>query len=220
MTTSRRCGFGKSRAIRQQEKGGGNHRGREWDIFGMVEHRAIPGPAERQHQCSDEAGAWTGDRPCGRPGGRNAADAGECAQQMAQFIKVERDDLGDKRGDDVEQAAIEVEIVEVEQREVSHAAGVVGDDQFAVVLLHAFIIADAIVAKGQHDDGEEQSHQTRRRHAIRVVCPQARTRYRQNLLHILVPADRMRSSCGQCSIGARQPFGRGPAPRPDTFISL
>jgi hypothetical protein len=62
-------------------------------------------------------------------------------------------------GNDVEQAPIEIKVLEAEDALVGEAARIIGDDQFGVVMLHAFIIGDRVVLVGKqrHDDegGEE-----------------------------------------------------------------
>ena len=56
---------------------------------------------------------------------------------------------------DIEQAAIEVEVFEREKALVRKAAGVIGDDQLAVMMLNAFIVGNRIVVEGaKHQDDQ------------------------------------------------------------------
>ena len=58
-------------------------------------------------------------------------------------------------GNHIEQATIEIKVLEVEYALIPEAAGIIGDDQFAVVMLNAFIVGDRIVFESaQRDDGE------------------------------------------------------------------
>ena len=76
---------------------------------------------------------------------------------MTQIVGIDRRDMGQGDRDDVEQAAVEVEVLEGEEIARRKSAAVVRNDQFAVVMLHAFIIGDRVVPeREQRGDGESQ----------------------------------------------------------------
>lgn len=76
---------------------------------------------------------------------------------MAQLVLVDRQDLRKAEGGDVEQSAVEIEIVEFEQRLVREAAFVIGDDQLAIAMLHAFVVRNRVILKGPDGDGDKRS---------------------------------------------------------------
>ena len=138
-----------------------HHRGGKGNVLGVVEHRAIPGAAQAQGECRDQARARTRNQPRGRGGSRDAADPRDRAENMAQRVGIDRNDLGEADRDHVEQAAIEIEVLVGEEIAVGKAAAVIGDDQLAIVVLHAFIVGDRVVAEGEQrddcDGGQQQA---------------------------------------------------------------
>ena len=100
----------------QQRVGCAHHDGGEGDVLGVIEHPAVPDAADGKQRGGDQARARAGDQTRRRPGGGDAADAEEGAEEMADVIDVERHCLGDERRHDVEQSAVEIEILEREQR--------------------------------------------------------------------------------------------------------
>ena len=83
---------------------------------------------------------------------------------------------------DVEQPAVEIEILVAEHRAVGEAAGVIGQDQFAVAVLDLFVVGDRVVAKGQQRDREQRRDQQPRRDIERIVPRPARPRTRPRVL--------------------------------------
>ncbi len=59
---------------------------------------------------------------------------------MAQIVGIDRDYVTEEYGNDIKQAAIQIKVLEAEEALVAEAARVVGDDKFAVVTLHTFIV--------------------------------------------------------------------------------
>ena len=57
-------------------------------------------------------------------------------------------------GNDVEQATIEIKVLEAEDALLREAAGVIGNDQRAVTLLHTFIIGDGVILEGAKRDDD------------------------------------------------------------------
>ena len=87
-----------------------------------------------------------------------AADACKRAEQVTDVVDVERQQVCEEHGDDVEETAVEVEIAEVEHRAVGKPALVVGDDQFAVLLLQALVIRDCVFPERHADEYHQQCH--------------------------------------------------------------
>jgi hypothetical protein len=98
--------------------------------------------------------------PRRRPRSGDAADAGHRGQQVANGVGVERQELLQPDGDEIEQAAVETKIAEMKQRLVGKAGGIVGDDHLAVALLYFLVVRDRVVLEGEkyecHERGEEQ----------------------------------------------------------------
>ena len=67
---------------------------------------------------------------------------------MAQFIMIDRNDVAEAEAENVEQPAVEIKVVELEQRQIGEAALVVSDDQLAIAMLYALIVGDRVVLKG------------------------------------------------------------------------
>jgi hypothetical protein len=125
----------------------------------VIEHAAIPDAAERQRQPRQQSGPRPGDHPGGREGRRHPADAGERAHHVTNVIGVERQQMREQDRDDVEQAAVEIEVLKIEDRLVRKAALVIGDDQFAVVVLQAFIVGNGVFLERGEDQRDEHRHQ-------------------------------------------------------------
>src|SRR5438477_216101 len=74
---------------------------------------------------------------------------------MAQIIWIEEDQMTKGHGNDVEQAAVEIKVLKIEYALIAEPARIISDDQFAIVVLHAFVVGDRIVPEGaQHEDDE------------------------------------------------------------------
>ena len=116
-------------------------------------------PQSAQRDRGDQARARTRDQSRGRRSGADPADAHHRAEDMTQIIGIDRDQMAEGDGDDVEQAAIEIKVFEGEDALVPEAAAIIGDDQFAVVMLHAFIVGDRVVLEGAQRDDDERGDQ-------------------------------------------------------------
>jgi len=67
--------------------------------------------------------------------------------------------MAEDYGNDIEKAAIEIEILKAEDVLIAEPAGIIVDYQLAVVMLHAFVIRDGIVAERvqcDHNEGREK----------------------------------------------------------------
>src|ERR1019366_9607686 len=76
--------------------------------------------------------------------------------------------MAEHDGDDIEQTAIEIKVLEFEQALVGKAAGVIGDDQFAVVMLDAFVVGDRVVLEGAERDDNKRGDQGQGRDVIGI----------------------------------------------------
>ncbi len=74
---------------------------------------------------------------------------------MAKVVRIDRDRMTEGDGNDVEQAPVEIKVLETEDALVREAARIIGDDQFGVVILHALIVGDRIVFVSKQDDDDE-----------------------------------------------------------------
>src|ERR1700683_4763486 len=109
----------------------------------MVEHRAIPNAADGERQRGQESSARASDGTRGRPNRSDAANTGKTRKQMTNRIRIERENFLQPDRDDVKQAAIEIEIFEVEDGLIGQAAGVILYDQLAVALLNILVVGNA-----------------------------------------------------------------------------
>jgi hypothetical protein len=79
---------------------------------------------------------------------------------VTDIVELKGENSREQRGDDIEQPAVEIKIIEVEKRLVAETAAVVGDDEFAVPVLHGFIVGYRVVTEGQkNEDGQRQQQQ-------------------------------------------------------------
>ncbi len=140
--------------MRISRKRRARHRGGKGNVLGVVEHGAVPRAADAQADRGDQARARTRDHSRGRRSGSDPADADQCAEDMAQIIGIDRDQMTEGDGNDVEQAAVEIKVLEAEDALVREAAGIIGDDQLAVVMLHAFIVGDGVILEGAKRDDD------------------------------------------------------------------
>ena len=81
---------------------------------------------------------------------------------MAQVIDLQRHDMAQRHRDDVEQAAIQIEIVELKQGAVGEAAFVIIEDQLTVMMLHPLVVGDGVDAEGHHHEDEQCCEQRQR----------------------------------------------------------
>ena len=148
-------GDGRRTRDADQEQRRADHRGGEGNVLGVVEHGAVPRAADAQAGRGDQARARTRDQARGRRSGADPADADQRAQDMAQIIRIDRDQMAEGDGNDIEQPAIEKKVLEAEYALVPEAAGIIGDDQLAVMMLNRLIVGDRVVLEGtQRDDNE------------------------------------------------------------------
>ena len=59
------------------------------------------------------------------------------------------------KGDEIEQAAIEIKISEMKHRLIDEPAPIIGDDQLGIALLHFFVVGDGVVAKREGDENDQ-----------------------------------------------------------------
>ena len=95
----------------QQKVERAHHRGGERNVLGVVEHRAEPRAADRERDGGEKARARARDQPRGGPDRGDAADADQGAEQVPDHENVERQDAAEQDRDDVEQPAIEIEVL-------------------------------------------------------------------------------------------------------------
>ncbi len=122
----------------------------------MVEHRAIPNAADGERQRGQESGARASDATRGRPNRSDATNTGKTRKQMTNRIRIERENFLQSDGYDVEQAAIEIEIFEVEDGLIGQAAGVILYDQLAVALLNILVVGNAVVAESECNETDQR----------------------------------------------------------------
>ena len=134
----------------------------------MIEHRAVPGAAHRKRDRRKQSRARTANGTRRRPDRGNAADAGQCRQQMSNGVWVERKNFLKPDGDKVEQAAVEIEIPEMKDRLIGEAAGIIANNQLAVALLHLLVVRDAVVAEREGDEADQRKENERRREIVSV----------------------------------------------------
>ncbi len=79
-------------------------------------------PHDAQADRGDQARARTRDQSRRRRSGADPADADQRAQDMAQIVRIDRDQMTEGDGNDVEQAAIEIKVLEAEDALVRKAA--------------------------------------------------------------------------------------------------
>jgi hypothetical protein len=154
------------------------HGGSERNVLGVVEHPAKPRPANRQRQRGEHARAGARDQPRRRPCRANAADADHDAKQMADDVDIRRHDTADQNRRDVEQPAVEIEILVGEDAAVFEPAGVVAQDQLAVAVLNLFVVGNCVVAKRQQRGRKQARDQQHRDGIERIGARQSRPRSR------------------------------------------
>lgn len=126
----------------------------------MIEHRAVPGAADRKRNRSDQARPRACDETRRGGCGADSTDADKGTHDMAQIVRIDRNDLAEGNGDNVEQAAIEIQVLEMEYALVCEMAFVAGDYQFAVVMLNTFVIGNGIVPeRAKSGDGQRTKQQ-------------------------------------------------------------
>ena len=66
---------------------------------------AAPCAADAESDRGNQGGARSGDQPRRRCSGADAADADQRAENMAQIIRIDRDQMAKRNGNQIEQAA-------------------------------------------------------------------------------------------------------------------
>ena len=95
----------------QQKIERAHHRGGERNVLGVVEHRAEPRAADRERDVREKTGARARDQPRGGPDRGDAANADQRAEQVPDRENVERQDAAEQDRGDVEQPAVEIEVL-------------------------------------------------------------------------------------------------------------
>ncbi len=116
-------------------------------------------PHRLKRERRDQARARTRNQSRGGGGRRDAADPRDRAENVAQRVGIDRNELGEADRDHIEQAAIEIEVLVGEEIAVGETAAVIGDDQLAVMVLHALIVGDRVVAEGEQRDRRDGCQQ-------------------------------------------------------------
>ncbi|WP_456659098.1 hypothetical protein [Bradyrhizobium sp. JR3.5] len=87
---------------------------------------------------------------------------------MAQIVGIDRNQVAQDNSDDVEKAAVEIQVVEAEEALVFEAAGIIGNDQFAVVMLNGLVVGDRIIPEGAKREGDEPGNEDNGRDIVDV----------------------------------------------------
>jgi hypothetical protein len=122
---------------------------------------------------------------------------------MPQLVDIERHRLCQQGRCNIEQAAVKIQILKIEQRPVGEAARIIGNDQFAISLLHTLIVADRIFTMTEHHDDGKRRQQKHRGHIERIVRRQIDSRGSDQAAHGESP-----SRFAQMSRGRSQPSSR------------
>ena len=156
-----------------QEINPSHHGGGERDVLGVIEHRAVPRAAQRNRERGQERGARAADSARRGPDRDNAADTGQRREQVADRVGLKRKQILQAKGDEIEQAAIEIKISEMKHRLIDEAAPIIGDDQLGIALLHLFVVGDRVVAKRVGDENDQRAEQNRCHCVVTVGASQA-----------------------------------------------
>ena len=79
-----------------------HHRGCERNVLGVVEHCAVPRAAADQRDRGDQARARTRDQSCRRRSGTDPPNADQRTQDVTQIVRVDRDQVREGDGNNVE----------------------------------------------------------------------------------------------------------------------
>ena len=139
------------------------HPGRERDIFGVVEHRPVVGGAEHEKHDGQQAGARPGEEPRQTPGGDDAENTERGAEQVTRLEVRKRRERRDRRGDQIEQAAVKIEIAVAESPSIGQSREVEVEEEPAISVLDFFVGGDAVVAKRDGDDANERDENCQRK---------------------------------------------------------
>ena len=126
----------------------------------MGEQRAAPGAGQHQQHDRGQPVRGAAEQTAGAMHRVQAAQAEQRGQQVAQVPHIHRRQQAfGQRRDQVEQTAVQIEVLVLEGRQVGQAGGVVVEQQAAIDVLHLFVIAQAVLAETvQHveDEGDGQ----------------------------------------------------------------
>ena len=89
---------------------------------------------------------------------------------MTQIVGIDREQMAQGDGNDVEQAAIKIKVIEMKYAEVTKPAHVVGDDQLAVMVLNTLVVGDRVIPEGAERDDDECRYQNA---SHDVICTDA-----------------------------------------------
>ena len=123
----------------------------------MVEHGAVPRAAKCEGDRRNQARARARNQSRDRGTGGDAANPQQGAEDVTQLVGIDRNDMSERHGDDVEQAAVEVEIFEGEEIANPESTLVIRDDQLAIAMLHGLIVGDRVVLEGEQRDDDKLS---------------------------------------------------------------
>src|SRR5216684_468022 len=129
----------------------------ERDVLRIVEPVPIPFRDESDEEGGEKAGALAA-KQSSKPVGADDASNGEGGvYQMPRLIQVEWGDSCRRLGDEIEESAVQVQVLELERRMVTEEAGVEGDDAIAIHPLDIFVPRRPVVAKRPEGDDREYS---------------------------------------------------------------
>ena len=86
------------------------------------------------------------------PGDQETRNADDGADQAPRLVDIERQDFCRKRREDIEAAAIHVQIDEGERALIGEAGSIKRDQQVTVLHVRIVVPAEAVIAKGQRRD--------------------------------------------------------------------
>ena len=151
---------------------GPQHRGGEGDVLGVGEHRPRPGTGEQQQHERRQPRPLAGQPTCEQPGAGQPGEAEAGRDQVAQV--PQRRPLGHAGAlqgsrDEVEEAAIQIEVLVFESLAVGKPRQVEVEQQAAVDMLDLLVVADAVPV-----EGEQHEHPGQRQHGERdPACERA-----------------------------------------------
>ena len=154
------------------------HRDREWPILGVHEHVADIEWAGRQQDKRKEARARSADSPAGAPHHQQSDNPDQRASQPPGFEQRERENFCGKRCDQVEPAAIHVEVDPGERALIAEPGSKEGYQEVAVFGVRVVVPAEPVIAErkqrdngcnGQHSDGEAVVERWRPSEAARAT---------------------------------------------------
>ena len=101
---------------------------------------------------TDQAGERAAKPPAEPPGDEQADDADRRAHQTARLEQAERQNFGGERGEEIEAAAVHVEIDERQRALVGKAGRIERYQKVAILRMGVVVPAEAVVAKRRRGD--------------------------------------------------------------------